>query len=565
MPYEMARDRSARLYGPTEGDRIQLADTNLFARVERNLIPYGNEVLIGAGRNLRDGMAIAGPKPGRTSALDLALINVVVMDPVLGIIKADIGIKDGRIVGIGNAGNPDLMAGVDLLIDTNTTIIPTNGLIATPGALDVHVHLLTPQLIPEALSAGVTTLIGGASGPVFEMGVGAPYFYDRMVDAFAGSPVNIGFLTRASSDFAAMLANVEAGAVGLKIHEDLGSYASVIDAALRVADHHDVQAVIHTDSINEFGHLEDTIAAIAGRTIHAYHIEGAGGGHVPDLLALASLPNVLPSSTNPTNPYTVNTLEEHLDMIMTCHALFRSVPEDVAFADSRVRAETVAAEDVLHDLGAISIMASDSQGMGRIGETVLRTWQLAHKMKEQRGALGGATDDDNERILRYLAKYTINPALTHGIADYVGSLEPGKIADVVLWDSRFFGAKPNLVIKSGMVAWAPLGAGNATTMFVEPRVYRPMFGGVGTAPERLGVLFVSPAAAEGGLEGRIGTRRQILPVRNTRSVSKRDLVRNGACPDIQVDPDSYTVRVEGEVATCDPATTLPLAQLYFLG
>jgi len=562
MPYEMERDRHALLYGPTVGDRIRLGDTNLVARVERNLIPYGSEAMIGAGRSLRDGMMIAGPLSGRESKLDFVITNVVTIDPVLGILKADIGIKDGLIVGVGNAGNPDITDGIDLLIDTCTTVYQGNGLIATPGALDVHVHMLTPQLIPEALSAGITTLIGGASGPVFDTGVGAPYFYDRMVEAYQGVPVNIGFLTRASSDFDKIVANVEAGALGMKIHEDMGSYLSVIDTSLRVSDQYDVQSIIHTDSINEFGHLEDTLAAFAGRTIHAYHIEGAGGGHVPDLLALAGHSNILPSSTNPTNPYTVNTLEEHLDMILTCHLQFPEVPEDVAFADSRIRAETVAAEDVLHDLGAISMMASDSQGMGRIGESPMRCWQLAHKMKAQSAVQD--EDDDNERILRYVAKYTINPAIAQGIAEYVGSLEPGKVADVVLWNPRFFGAKPDLVIKGGMVSWAPLGAGNAATMFVEPRMYRPMFGGMGGAAERLGCLFVSQAAAP-HVQQRTATRRRVAPVRNTRSISKRDMVRNAATPEITVDPDTYTVRVDGEVATSEPAETLPLGQLYFIG
>jgi urease subunit alpha len=561
MPYEMQRDRYAALYGPTEGDRIRLADTNLVARVERNLIPYGSEAMIGAGRSLRDGMMIAGPLPGRESKLDFVVTNVVIIDPVLGILKADIGIKDGLIVGVGNAGNPDITDSIDLLVDTCTTVYQGNGLIATPGALDVHVHMLTPEQIPEALSAGITTLIGGASGPVFDTGVGAPYYFDRMVAAYHGAPVNIGFLTRASSDFDKIAANVEAGALGMKIHEDMGSYLSVIDTSLRVSDQYDVQSIIHTDSINEFGHLEDTLAAFDGRTIHAYHIEGAGGGHVPDLLALAGHPNVLPSSTNPTNPYTVNTLEEHLDMILTCHLQFPDVPEDVAFADSRIRAETVAAEDVLHDRGAISMMASDSQGMGRIGESPMRCWQLAHKMKAQ----SGVDDyDDNERILRYVAKYTINPAIAQGISDYVGSLETGKLADIVLWNPRFFGAKPELVIKGGMVSWAPLGAGNAATMFVEPRMYRPMFGGLGTAAELLGCLFVSQAAAD-RVGQRTGTRRRIAPVRNTRSITKRDMVRNNSTDEITVDPDTYTVRVAGEVATCEPAETLPLTQLYFIG
>jgi urease subunit alpha len=562
MPYEMERDRYARLYGPTAGDRIRLGDTNLVARVERSLIPPGSEVLIGAGRNLRDGMMIAGPLPGRESQLDMVITNAVVMDPVLGIVKADVGVKDGVIVGVGNAGNPDLADGIDLLIDTNTTVIQANGLIATPGALDVHVHMLTPQQIPEALCAGITTLIGGSAGPVFDVGIGARYFLDHMIAAYAHSPVNVGFLTRASSDLDAMAANVEAGAVGMKIHEDLGAYLSVIDASLRVADQYDVQSIIHTDSINEFGHVEDTIAAFAGRTIHAYHIEGAGGGHVPDLLTLAGLPNVLPSSTNPTNPYTVNTLEEHLDMIMTCHLQFPDVPEDVAFADSRIRAETVAGEDVLHDLGAISMMASDSQGMGRIGESPMRAWQLAHRMKEQRGGEG---EDDNARILRYLAKCTINPAIAQGIGAYVGSLERGKVADVVLWNPRFFGAKPDLVIKSGMAAWAPLGQGNAVTMFAEPRVYKPMFGGLGGATERLGLLFVSRAALDSGVARRVGTQRRVLPVQNTRRIGKANMLRNDATPHITVDADSYTVRVDGQVATVEPASSLPLTQLYFIG
>ena len=561
MPYELERDRYAAIYGPTEGDRIRLGDTNLFARVERNLIPHGSEALIGAGRSLRDGMMIAGPKPGRESKLDFVLTNLVIIDPILGIIKADIGIKDGIIVGVGNAGNPDVMNNIDLLIDTHTTVYQGNGLIATPGAIDIHVHMLTPQQFPEALSAGITTIVGGTAGPIFDVGISAPYFLDRMTAAYASTPLNLAFLTRASSDSGAMSANIESGATGLKIHEDLGSYLSVIDESLKVSDVYDVQTIIHTDSINEFGHVEDTIAAFDGRTIHAYHIEGAGGGHAPDLLVLTGHQNVLPSSTNPTNPYTVNTLEEHLDMLMTCHVLFPWVPEDVAFADSRVRAETVAGEDVLHDLGAISMMSSDSQGMGRIGESPMRSWQLAHSMKAQRGDDNG---DDNARILRYVAKHTINPAIAHGMADHVGSIAPGKLADIVLWNPRLFGAKPELVIKGGLAAWAPLGNGNAVTMFVEPRIYRPMFGGMGNAPERVSLLFASQASIDGGVGRRMGTQRRIVPVRNTRTIGKRDMVRNDATPNVVVEPDTYLVRVDGVPATCQPAQTLPLTQLYFL-
>jgi urease subunit alpha len=539
MSYEISRALYAGLYGPGEGDLVGLADTNLRVRVERNLVPLGEEGLIGAGRNIRDGM-VARASHDRESALDVCIKSVLVIDPVLGVVKGDIGIKDGRVVGVGHAGNPDVQDGVDMVLDTNTSIVPAAGLIATPGALDCHVHLLSAALLDDFVALGYTTLIGGGSGLVFDVGTNPRYALERMFEAFAGYPLNVALVGRASSSEAPLEHALEWGASGFKIHEDLGAYPAVIDTTLRIADAYDVQAIIHTDTINESVTLEETIDAIAGRTIHAYHVEGAGGGHAPDLLEIVRQPNVLPSSTNPTNPYTV--------------------PEDVAFAQSRVRPDTMAAEDLLHDLGAISMMGADTVGMGRAGETVRRTWQVAHAMKQR---TGDTPPDDNERVLRYLAKYTINPAIAHGIGAHVGSLEPGKLADVVLWRPGWFGVKPEVVLKDGLISAANTGQGNGATVSVEPMKLRPMFGSIGGAPRMLGHVFAAAAAADNrALADGLGSR--LLTVAGTRTLGKRDMVRNAAVPDVRVDRQSARVTVDGELVDLAPVTEVPMSRRYLL-
>jgi urease subunit alpha len=564
---EISRERYAELFGPTVGDRIRLGDTSLIVEVERDTTVYGDECVFGGGKTLRDGLGMAAGVTASEGALDLVVTNVVLLDPVQGIVKTDIGIKDGKIVGIGKAGNPGIMDGVcpDLIISANTDVRAGEGLIATPGGIDCHVHFDSAGLCAEALSSGITTMLGGGLGPV-TVGICSSGARNLgiMLQAAEGFPVNFGFLGKGSSSLPeSLVEQIENGAYGLKIHEDWGAMPAVIDTCLSVADDYDFQVQLHTDTLNESGYVEDTLAAIAKRTIHMYHAEGAGGGHAPDIIKVAGYSHCLPSSTNPTNPYTVNTFDEHLDMVMVCHHLNPKVPEDVAFAESRIRAETIAAEDILHDIGAISMLGSDSQGMGRIGEVVCRTWQLASKMKDQRGVIPEDSErNDNYRVLRYLAKYTINVAKTCGIDSYVGSIEPGKIADLVLWKPGFFGIKPETVIKGGFIAWAAMGESNASLMTCEPILYRPQWSSFGTACQATSVGFVTQAALEKDLPKRLGLRKQLLPVRGTRSLSKADMVRNTACPEIEVDPDSFQVRVNGELATCEPVSRVPLGRLY---
>jgi len=555
-------------FGPTTGDRVRLADTELIVEVERDCAVYGDEVKFGGGKVIRDGMG-QGPFTQSEGALDLVVTNALIVD-WWGIVKADIGIREGRIAGIGKAGNPNVQEGVNLTIGPGTEIVAAEGAIVTAGGIDSHVHFICPQLIETALASGVTTLIGGGTGPA--TGTAATtctpgaWNIHRMLEAADAFPVNLGFLGKGNSSLEAPLREqVEAGAVGLKLHEDWGTTPACIDAALRVADAYDVQVAIHTDTLNESGYVEDTLRAIAGRTIHTYHTEGAGGGHAPDIIRVCGERNVLPSSTNPTRPYTVNTADEHLDMLMVCHHLDPAVPEDVAFAESRIRRETIAAEDILHDLGAFSMISSDSQAMGRVGEVVMRTWQTAHKMKVQRGPLTG--DDarkDNMRVRRYVAKYTINPAIAHGVANHVGSIEVGKLADLVLWKPAFFGVKPELVLKGGMIAWAQMGDANASIPTPEPVYGRAMFAAFGRATASTSLTFVSKAAHEARIGERLQLAKKTISVENTRAISKRDLVLNDALPHIEVDPETYEVRVDGALATCEPAAVLPLAQRYFL-
>ena len=568
MTRRLTRRQYADLYGPTTGDRVHLADTGLAIEIERDWNTYGDEAVFGGGKTLRDGM---GQVPGVTAeegALDFVITNAIVMDPELGIVKGDIGIKDGRVVGVGKAGNPDVMdVTPGLVVSANTDILSVEGMIATPGGIDVHVHFDCAQLAWEALSNGITTLIGGGTGPK-TVGIDAPGAFNlqRMIDAFAGIPVNMGQLGKGNSSKPRVLVEQAlGGAIGLKLHEDWGTTPATIDTCLRVADEYDFQVQIHTDTLNEAGFLERTLASIGGRTLHTYHTEGAGGGHAPDIIRVAGEPNCLPSSTNPTNPFTVNTVDEHLDMIMTCHHLNPLVPEDVAFAESRIRAETIAAEDVLHDLGAISMLGSDSQGMGRIGETVTRTWQLAASMKAQRGRLPEETgDNDNQRVLRYLAKYTLNPAITFGIERHVGSLRPGTLADIVIWRPGFFGAKPEVILKGGFIAWAAMGDANASLMTCQPILYRPQYGAYGANMRATCMTFVTQAALDANLAGRIHADVQLVAVRGTRTLGKTHMVRNALCPEIRVDPETYKVFVNGERVTCRPARVLPLAQRYFL-
>ena len=568
MSLSLDRRQYADLYGPTTGDRVRLADTELILQVERDFAAptYGDEVTFGGGKVIRDGM---GQSARAVDPLDLVITNALIVDH-WGIVKADVGVKDGRIAGIGKAGNPDTMDGVDpaLVIGAGTEVIAGEGKLLTAGAIDTHVHLICPQQVDEAIASGVTTMLGGGTGPA--TGTNATtctpgaWNIGRMLQAIDTLPVNIGLLGKGNCATAEPLRRqVEAGACGLKLHEDWGTTPAAIDACLRVADELDVQVAIHTDTINECGFIEDTIAAIDGRTIHTYHTEGAGGGHAPDILRIAAEGYVLPSSTNPTRPFTVNTVEEHLDMLMVCHHLNPRVPEDVAFADSRIRAQTIMAEDILHDLGALSIMASDSQAMGRVGEVVIRTWQAADKMKRQRGPLPGDSDRaDNARIKRYVAKYTINPAIAHGLADEVGSIETGKLADLVLWQPRFFGVKPDLVLKGGLIATAAMGDPNASIPTPQPVRYRPMFAAL--APYATAVTFLSGAALAAGVPDRLGLRKRAVAVANTRQIGKADLIHNAATPHIEVDPETYEVRADGELLVCEPAQELPLAQRYFL-
>jgi urease subunit alpha len=568
---KIARPRYTELYGPTTGDRFRLADTNLVCEVERDLTVPGEEAVFGGGKTIRDGMAQSSGITNAQGALDLVITSAVVMDPMIGIVKADIGVRAGRIVGIGKAGNPNIMDGVlpDLVIGPGTEVISGEGLIATPGGIDTHVHMISPQQVWSALSNGITTMLGGGTGPADGTNATTvtpgPWNIGRMLQAAEGLPVNWGVFGKGNASRPeALREQIQAGACGLKDHEDWGTTPAVIDASLRVADEEDVQVAIHTDTLNEAGFVEDTIAAIGGRTIHTFHTEGAGGGHAPDIIRIAALPNVLPSSTNPTRPYTVNTLDEHLDMLMVAHHLNPGVPEDVAFAESRIRPETMAAEDVLHDLGVLSMYSSDSQAMGRVGETVLRLFQTAHKMKHFSGPLAGDGDNDNNRILRYLAKITINPARTHGISEVVGSLLPGLLADIVLWPIAFFGVKPKMIVKGGMIAWALMGDPNASIPTPEPVRYRPMFGAIPAVVAETCVTFTSRSAHGAGIRERLGLRRIVEPVHGCRTIGKADMLRNDATPEITVDPETYEVRLDGVLATVPPAETLPMSQLYFL-
>lgn len=570
----VSRRQYTDLFGPSTGDRVPLADTNLVIEIERDYAQdsYGDEVVYGGGKSARDGMAMDPRATGEQGALDLLITNVIVMDAILGIVKADIGIKDGLIVGVGKSGNPQLQSGVDprLIVGPGTEVIAGEHLIATAGAVDAHVHYISPQQAQEALSNGVTTLFGGGTGPTDGTNgttcTPGTWNIHRMLEAIEHMPVNMGILAKGNSSLhEALIEQIQAGAAGLKVHEDWGATPAALSSALDVADLHDVQVAVHTDSLNESGFVEDTIAAIDGRTIHTYHTEGAGGGHAPDIMTIASSANVLPSSTNPTLPYTVNSVDELLDMVMVCHHLSHDIPEDVAFADSRVRAETIAAETVLHDIGVLSIFSSDSQAMGRIGESVTRAFQTAHHCKERRGKLPeDAQGNDNFRVLRYLAKVTINPAIAQGISDYVGSIEPGKMADIVLWPIDSFAAKPKLVIKGGFVSWALMGDPNASLPTPQPVYYRPMFGAMGTALQRTRATFMSRAGIDKGVPEQLGLRSMILPVRGTRSIGKKDMVRNDATPVIEVDPETYLVTVDGEPARIEPAQSLPLTQLFYL-
>ncbi|HVE26598.1 MAG TPA: urease subunit alpha [Sporichthya sp.] len=572
MASELSRARYAALYGPTTGDRIRLADTNLLIEVTEDRAGgahAGDEAVFGGGKVIRESMGQARTTRAEGTP-DTVITGAVVLDH-WGVIKADVGIRDGRIVALGKAGNPDTMDGVHpaLVIGPSTEIIAGNAKILTAGAVDSHVHLICPQLIPEALGGGVTTLIGGGTGPAdgtkaTTVTPGA-WHLARMFEAMDAMPVNIALLGKGNTvSEDALWEQLRAGVAGFKLHEDWGTTPAAIDACLRVADASGVQVAIHTDTLNEAGFVEDTLAAIAGRGIHTYHTEGAGGGHAPDIITVAGRPNVLPSSTNPTRPYTRNTLDEHLDMLMVCHHLKASIPEDLAFAESRIRPSTMAAEDVLHDLGAISMIGSDSQAMGRIGEVVLRTWQTAHVMKDRRGSLPGDGPADNHRARRYVAKYTICPAVAHGLDDEVGSVEPGKLADLVLWDPAFFGVRPHLVIKGGMIAWAQMGDANASIPTPQPQFPRPMFGAHGKAVARTSVAFTSTAAVEDGLAERLGLDRRLIPIADTRSRTKADLPGNDALPRIEVDPDTFTVRIDGDPVEPAPVDVLPMAQRYFL-
>ncbi|BFL48540.1 urease subunit alpha [Lactonifactor longoviformis] len=571
MSYRISGREYSMMYGPTTGDRVRLADTCLLARVEKDYTTYGDEIKFGGGKTIRDGMGQSVKTTRADGDLDLVLTNAVVID-YTGIYKADIGIRDGRIAGIGKAGNPDIMDGVTegMTVGASTEALAAEGMIVTAGGIDSHIHFICPQQIDCALFSGITTMIGGGTGPADGTNATTctpgPWNLARMLEAAEEYPMNLGFLGKGNcSDGAALAEQVEAGAMGLKIHEDWGATPAVIDHCLNVADEYDVQVAIHTDTLNEGGCVEDTLAAIAGRTIHTYHTEGAGGGHAPDIIRAAAAHNILPSSTNPTMPFTENTLDEHLDMLMVCHHLDKNIPEDVAFADSRIRPETIAAEDVLHDMGVFSMMSSDSQAMGRIGEVITRTWQTAHKMKEERGPLeGDRAEDDNCRIKRYIAKYTINPAITHGISDYVGSVETGKLADLVIWNPAFFGVKPEIIIKGGMILAARMGDANASIPTTEPVMYQHMFGAHGKAKYRTCATFVSEAAAKAGIREKLGLQKMILPVHHTRDISKKCMVYNDATPEITVDPETYEVKADGVRLTSKPADRLPLTQLYSL-
>lgn len=565
---QIDRSSYAQMFGPTTGDRIRLADTDLWIEVEKDFTVYGDEVKFGGGKVIRDGMGQS--QASCAEALDLVITNAVVLDH-WGIVKGDVGVKDGRIVGVGKAGNPDVQSEVTLVIGPGTEVIAGEGSILTAGGIDAHIHFICPQQIDEALMSGVTTMIGGGTGPATGTNAttctSGPWYLMRMMQATDGLPMNFGFLGKGNaSQPQALVEQIRAGAFGLKLHEDWGTTPASIDCCLSVADEYDIQVAIHTDTLNESGFVDDTIAAFKGRVIHTYHTEGAGGGHAPDIIKACSQPNVLPSSTNPTRPYTVNTVDEHLDMLMVCHHLDTNIPEDVAFADSRIRKETIAAEDIFHDRGAFSMISSDSQAMGRVGEVITRTWQTAHKMKTQFGLLkeDEALGADNFRARRYIAKYTINPAIAHGVSEQVGSIEPGKLADLVLWKPAFFGVKPSMIIKGGMIAAAPMGDPNASIPTPQPVHFRPMFGALGTAAAHCSITFTSQAALDDGLAERLKLVRPLVACKNTRNISKHDMVHNNWLPNVTVDPQTYEVRADGELLTCEPARVLPMAQLYSL-
>jgi urease subunit alpha len=568
MPTTISRAAYADMFGPTTGDRVRLADTDIIIEVERDFTIYGEEVKFGGGKVIRDGMG-QSQITNREGAVDTVITNALILDH-WGIVKADVGLKDGRISAIGKAGNPDIQPGVTIVIGPGTEVIAGEGKILTAGGFDTHIHFISPQQIEEALMSGVTSMLGGGTGPA--AGTNAttctpgPWHIARMIQAADAFPMNLGFAGKGNASLpAALEEQIRAGACALKLHEDWGTTPAAIDCCLSVADDYDVQVMIHTDTLNESGFVEDTIRAFKGRTIHALHIEGAGGGHAPDIIKIAGLANVLPSSTNPTRPFTRNTIDEHLDMLMVCHHLDPAIAEDLAFAESRIRKETIAAEDILHDLGALSMMSSDSQAMGRVGEVIIRTWQTADKMKKQRGRLPDETgDNDNARAKRYVAKYTINPAIAHGVSKHIGSVEPGKLADLVLWSPAFFGVKPDVIIKGGAIAAAPMGDPNASIPTPQPVHYRPMFGAFGKAIAATSLVFVSKAAVEARLRDQLGVEKELVAVEHTRDIGKASMVHNGATPDIAVDPETYEVKADGELLTCAPAEVLPMAQRYFL-
>ncbi|MCI0546043.1 MAG: urease subunit alpha [Candidatus Rokubacteria bacterium] len=570
MTLRIPRRQYVDLYGPTVGDRVRLADTEILIEVERDLTGHGDELKFGGGKVIRDGMGQSARATAAEGTLDCVITNALILDH-WGVVKADIGIRDGRIAGIGKAGNPDIMPGITpgMVVGAATEAIAGEGRIITAGGIDSHVHLICPQLVEEALASGLTTILGGGTGPA--TGTAAttctpgPWSIHRMLEAAEGFPINLGLLGKGNaSRHEPLREQIRAGAIGLKLHEDWGTTPAAIDAALDVAEELDVQIALHTDTLNEAGFVEESIRAFKGRTIHTYHTEGAGGGHAPDIIRVCGEPNCLPSSTNPTMPFTVNTLDEHLNMLMVCHHLDPQIPEDLAFAESRIRAETIAAEDVLHDLGAISMMSSDSQAMGRVGEVIIRTWQTADRMKRQRGALPGDGRADNARARRYVAKYTINPAIAHGIAHEVGSVEVGKLADLVVWKPAFFGVKPELVLKGGLIATAAMGDPNASIPTPQPVRYRPMFAAFGGAAASTSMTFLSGAAADEGIASRLGLRKRIGVVRRCRGLTKAAMVNNDLCPRMEVDAETYEVRADGQLLTCEPARVLPMAQRYFL-
>ncbi|PRX06511.1 UNVERIFIED_ORG: urease subunit alpha [Martelella mediterranea] len=569
MPFKMSRQSYASMFGPTTGDKMRLADTELFVEVEKDFTHYGDEIKFGGGKVIRDGMGQSQATRAE-GAVDTVITNALIIDH-WGIVKADIGLKDGRIAGIGKAGNPDTQAGVDIIVGPGTESISAEGKIVTAGGMDAHIHFICPQQIEEALMAGLTCMLGGGTGPAYgtfaTTCTPGPWHIGRMIEAADAFPMNLAFAGKGNASLpGALEEQVLGGACALKLHEDWGTTPAAIDNCLSVADKYDVQVMIHTDTLNESGFVEDTVDAFKGRTIHAFHTEGAGGGHAPDIIKICGQSNVIPSSTNPTRPYTVNTIAEHLDMLMVCHHLSPSIPEDIAFAESRIRKETIAAEDILHDIGAFSIISSDSQAMGRVGEVIIRTWQTADKMKRQRGRLPEESgENDNYRVKRYIAKYTINPAIAHGLSHEIGSVEVGKRADLVMWDPALFGVKPEMIIMGGTIAAAQMGDPNASIPTPQPMHYRPMFGSFGKSRTNSSVTFVSEASLDTGIAHKLGVAKQLLPVKNTRGgISKASMVHNSATPEISVDPETYEVRADGEVLTCEPAEVLPMAQRYFL-